>query len=428
MRAMTHHTRMRERIIGLLVVAAFLAWPVAAASKKANPEEVGFSSQRLERIQDVASRHIDAGDFSGAVTLVARKGRLVHVEAHGLMDLDAKKPMPRDAVFRIASMTKPVVAVAILMMMEEGKLRLSDPVSKFIPEFKGMKVAVPIDAPPAAAGTGPSEPQFYTMPAVREITVRDLLTHTSGLVSGGISTSEAAKVVRKPTDTLGDYLPKLAPVPLAFQPGSRWAYSPSIGFETLGRVVEVASGQTFDKFLRQRVFEPLGMNDTFFYFPPPDRLQRMPTVYQRTPKGMEKVANPDAARSAVYFAGGGGLVSTAEDYVQFGQMLLNDGQLDGKRLLGPRTVELMRSVHIPDTLPGRPPGRSFGLSVQVVTDAVAAGLSISDGSYGWDGAFGTHFWNDPKEQIVGLLMVQTSNPNREADRDFETAVMQAIVE
>ncbi len=262
----------------------------------------------------------------------------------------------------------------------------------------------------------------------REITVRDLLTHTSGLVSGGISASEATKVVRKPTDTLADYLPKLAAVPLAFQPGSRWAYSPSIGFETLGRVVEVASGQTFDKFLRQRVFEPLGMKDTFFYFPPPDRMQRMPTVYQRTPKGMEKAANPDAARSAVYFAGGGGLVSTAEDYLQFGQMLLNDGQLDGKRLLGPRTVELMRSIHIPDTLTGRPRGRSFGLSVQVVTDAVASGLAISTGSYGWDGAFGTHFWNDPNEQIVGLMMVQTSNPNREADRDFETAVMQAIVE
>jgi CubicO group peptidase (beta-lactamase class C family) len=349
------------------------------------------------------------------------------------MDLESKTAMPANAVFRIASMTKPVVAVAILMMMEEGKLRLSDPVSRFVPEFKTLKYAVPLDQTASAgrgAGSGaPSEETpFYTAPTNREITIRDLLTHTSGLVSGGVSATEAAKITRKPTDTLADYLPKLSIVPLAFQPGTRWAYSPGAGFDTLGRIVEVASGQPLDQFLRQRIFVPLGMKDTFFYFPPKDRMSRVPMVYQRTPNGMQKVENPDSARSAVYFGGGGGLLSTAEDYLQFGQMLLNGGQLNGTRLLGPRTVDLMKSIHVPDSLPGRPAGRSFGLSVQVISDAIAAGIPVSTGSYGWDGAFGTHFWNDPKEQIVGLLMIQTANSNRQADRDFEMAIMQAIIE
>jgi CubicO group peptidase (beta-lactamase class C family) len=425
---------MTKATTAVLVVVALLAPPLRAASTKVRPEDVGVSSERLMRVNEAVRRHIDAGGFSGAVTLVARKGRLIHLEAHGLMDRGAQKPMSTDAVFRIASMTKPVVAVAVLMMMEEGKLRLSDPVSRFIPEFKNLKVAMPLqragaaEAGSAAPGAPSSEPGFSAVPADREITIRDLLTHTSGLVSGGISATEAAKITRKPTDTLADYLPKLASVPLAFQPGARWAYSPGAGFDTLGRVVEVASGQPFDRFLRERVFTPLGMKDTFFYFPPPDRLSRIPSMYQRTPKGIQKVESPDVTRSSVYFGGGGGLLSTAEDYLQFAQMLLNGGHLNGTRLLGPKTVELMRSIHLPDTFPGRPRGRSWGLSVQVVSDAVSAGLAVSNGSYGWDGAFGTHFWVDPKEQIVALMMMQVSNPNREADRDFENAVMQAILE
>jgi CubicO group peptidase (beta-lactamase class C family) len=424
---------MTRALTALVAAVTLLVLPLEAETTRARPEDVGLSSERLQRIGDTMRRHIEAGDFSGAVTLVARKGRLAHLEAHGTMDLEAKTPMPRDAVFRIASMTKPVIAVAILMMMEEGKLRLSDPVSRFIPELKNLKYAVPIEAAAGvgrAAGPGgpPAETPFYTVPSNREITVRDLLTHTSGLVSGGISATEAAKIERKPTDTLADYLPKLGAVPLAFQPGTRWAYSPGAGFDTLGRIVEVTSGQPLDEFLRQRVFVPLGMKDTFFYFPPKDRLSRVPRVYQRAPNGMQKVENPDSARSAVYFGGGGGLLSTAEDYLQFGQMLLNGGQLNGTRFLGPRTVDLMQAIHIPDTLAGRPAGRSFGLSVQVISDAIAAAVPVSRGSYGWDGAFGTHFWNDPKEQIVGVMMIQTQNPNRQADRDFETAIMQAIID
>ena len=414
------------RLTMIAISAALAALPLAAASvQAAKPEELGFSADRLERIHETIERHISAGDISGAVTLVARRGRIAHFQAHGLMDLDSKKPMQKDALFRIASMSKPITGAAILMLMEEGKIRLTDPVSKFIPEFKGLKVAVVQEGPGGRGGRGgaAAEPQFYTVPANREITIRDLLSHVSGLVSGTISTAEANKLGRKPTDTLSDYIPRLGATPLEFQPGSRWSYSPSAGFDTLGRIVEIISGQSFDRFLRDRIFGPLEMKDTTFY-PSEAQSSRVSTRYQKTANGLTKQENNPP--SNVYFSGAGGLSSTAEDYEQFAQMLLNGGQLNGKRLLSPKTVDLMASVHAPDTLPGRPPGRSFGLSVQVVNNAVASNFRVSDGSYGWDGAFGTHFWIDPKEKVVGILMVQTSN--QELMRDFENAIMQAMVE
>src|SRR3984893_8264164 len=421
---MRYNTRlMMKSVAAVSLLLAFLAFPLGAASTKAKPEEVGLSSDRLPRIHAAIQRHIDSGDISGAVTLVGRKGHLAYLEAQGLMDIATKKPMSTDAIFHLASMTKPIAGVAVRMWREEGNRRLNDPVSKFIPELKTLTVAVPMEPGPGPVAAG-AEPRFYTVPAAREITIRDLLTHTSGLVSGGISATEAAKMPRKPTDALADYIPRLAAVPLAFQPGSRWTYSPGAGFDTLGRVVEVVSGQTFDTFLRQRIFEPLGMKDTFFY-PPDDRLARVATIYQRTPEGLQN-APDQRVTPGRYFSGGGGLMSNAEDYLQFGQMLVNGGQLNGKRLLSPTTVELMSSVHVKDTFPGRPPGRSWGLSVQVISGPLTAAMRVSPGSFGWDGAFGTHFWADPKEKIVGLLMVQTSN--RDTDRDFENAVMQAIVE
>jgi CubicO group peptidase (beta-lactamase class C family) len=419
---MKNHTRLGVKGAGLLLVSALLRLPLAAASiQGAKPEDVGLSSDRLERIHQVMERHIQAGDIAGGVTLVARRGRLAHLEAHGVMDLDSRKPMPKDAIFRIASMSKPITGTAILMLMEEGKIRLTDPVSKFIPEFRGLKVAV-TQQPATAART--AEPQFYTVPANREITIRDLLTHVSGLVSGPISTAEASRYARQPNETLADYIPRLGAVPLEFQPGSEWRYSPGAGFDTLGRIVEIISGQTFDQFLRQRIFDPLGIKDLYFK-PGEAAMARVATVYRNNRGSLEKQARPDFA-NLKYFSGAGGLLSTTEDYLQFAQMLLNGGQWNGTRLLSPKTVELMAAVHVPDTLPGRPKGRGFGLSVQVVSDAVAANLRVSDGSYGWDGAFGTHFWIDPKEKIVGILMVQT--PNQQVSRDFENAVMQAVVE
>jgi CubicO group peptidase (beta-lactamase class C family) len=407
-----------------VLVLLLTALPLAGVTlPEAKPEEVGLSSERVQRISQMIQRRIEAGDISGAITAVARNGRIAHLEAKGLMDIETRKPMAKDAIFRIASMTKPVTAVAIMMLIEEGKVRLADPVSRFIPEFKDMKVAVPrSNAPPAAGGARGAAPQFYTVPAEREFTIRDLLTHTSGLVSGPISTAEAAKVARKPGETLANYIPRLGTVPLEFQPGSRWTYSPGAGFDTLGRVVEIVSGQSFDQFLKQRIFDPLGMKDTFFSIMP-DRTARFASVYQRTAKGLEKQPDPAAT---TYFSGAGGLRSTVEDYLSFGQMLVNGGQLNGKRLLSPRTVELMSSMYVPDTLPGRPRGEGFGLSVRVVGDAVARGTALSNGSFGWSGAQGTHFWVDPKQKLVAVYMVQTSN--NEIQRDFENAVMQAIVE
>ncbi|MFZ0937681.1 MAG: serine hydrolase domain-containing protein [Bryobacteraceae bacterium] len=413
---------------------AMAAWPMVAASlPAAKPEDAGMSTERLQRIHESIQRHIEAGEISGAVTAVARRGRVVHFKAHGLMDIESKKPMEKDAIFRLASMSKPITGVAVMMLVEEGKIRLSDPVSKFLPEFRDMKVAMPREHAAGPVRGAAEEPDFYTIPVNREITIQDLLTHTSGLVStvsGGFGVRLAAKLApRGPADTLASYVPKLATIPLDFQPGTQWAYSGGAGPDTLSRIVEIVSGQTYDEFLRTRIFEPLGMKDTFFY-PPDDKRPRLVTLYRKTPNGLEKSANQDGFSSNTYFSGAGGLMSTAADYLQFGQMLLNGGELNGKRFLSPRTVELMASNHVGDMFDGklgRPAhGMGFGLIVQVVEDNVAAGLRVANGSFGWDGAFGTQVWVEPKEKMVTVIMIQTQIPL--VQRDFENAVMQAIIE
>jgi CubicO group peptidase (beta-lactamase class C family) len=412
------------------VALLLAAWPVVAmAQPAAKPEGAGMSGERLKRIHESIERHIDAGEICGGVTVVARRGRVVNFEAHGLMDIESKKPMQKDTIFRLASMTKPITGVAVLMMVEEGKIRLSDPVAKFLPEFHDLKVAIPRER----AGGATGEPEFYAVPANRDITIQDLLTHTSGLVStvtGGFGAKLAMTMApREPGDTLASHVPKLATVPLDFQPGTEWAYSGAAGPDTLSRIVEIVSGQTYDEFLRTRIFEPLGMKDTFFY-PPDDRRPRLVTLYKKTPNGLEKDANQDGFSSKTYFSGGGGLMSTAGDYLQFAQMLLNGGELNGKRLLGPRTVELMASNHVGKMFEGklgRPAhGLGFGLIVQVMEDNVAAGMRVSNGSFGWDGAFGTQVWVNPKEQMVTIIMIQTLVA--QVQRDFENAVMQAIVD
>jgi CubicO group peptidase (beta-lactamase class C family) len=427
---------MRKLTTTVLLSLILIGLPLAAETPRSNPEGVGISAERLKRVSELLKRHIDAGSFSGAVALVSRNGRIAQLEAQGLMDLETRKPMAPNALFRIMSMTKPVVGVAVLMLMEEGKVRLNDPVSRFIPQFKNLKVAVAQPSPAgggggAAAGqqaAAPAAPRFYTVPADREITIKDLLTHTSGLVSGTISNSEAGKpdVRLKSTDSNADYIPRLGGVPLEFQPGSRWAYSAQAGFDTLVLVVEVASGQKFDQFAQQRIFGPLGMKDTYFYTTDGSFKPRIAVRYNRTDKGLVKVPNEANFMNGVFLSGGGGLFTTAEDYLQFGLMLVNGGQLNGKRLLSPRMVELMRSVHAPDTLPGRPRGEGYGLSVRVVNDAVQRGTLLSNGTFGWSGAYGTHFFVDPKEKVVAVLMTQTSTPGLNAD--FENAVMQSIVE
>jgi CubicO group peptidase (beta-lactamase class C family) len=425
----------RRALAAVLFFAVTLTLTAAVPAGK--PEDVGLSSERLLRINDVVQRYISAREIAGGVTVVTRRGRVAHFEAHGLMNLETKTPMRKDGIFRIASMTKPVTGVAILMLVEEGKVRLSDPVSRFIPEFKDTKVAVakpgPEGAAPASTGRGRgAAPQEITLiPAVRAITVRDLLTHTSGLASGGAGSREANRIApRNPSENLAAHVPKLGGAPLDFQPGAEWRYSALAGIDTLGRIVEIASGLTFDQFLRQRIFEPLGMKDTGF-FPTDDRLPRVVTLYGRSPEGvLTKEETPSWLATRTFFSGGGGLWSTPEDYTQFAQMLVNGGQLNGKRLLGPRTVELMASNHVGELFAaagGSRRGMGFGLTVEVVMDPIAAGQPRSAGSFGWDGAFGTHFWVDPKEQIAGILMIQRS-VNTALNRDFENAVRQAIID
>ena len=412
-------TRTRDFAVAL-VCALLLSWPLPAQTLRAKPDQVGLSSERLSRIGETIQRHIQAGDIAGAVTLVARRGRVAHLEAFGQLDIKSKQPAATDSLFRIASMSKPVTGVAILMLVEEGKVRLTDPVSRFIPEFKGLQVS--------AGGAAP-------VPATREIVVGDLLTHTSGLVSGAAN-AEIAKTLpgmalltdtTRPQESLERYLPRVAAFPLSFQPGERYSYSPLAAFDVLGRIVEVASGQTFDRFLKARLFDPLGMTNTSFTSWR-EQPQRLALIYRRTPAGPERFANQNQLVSDVYFSGGAGLVSTAEDYFKFAQMLLDRGRVNGRVLLSPTTVDLMIAPHAPDTLPGSTRGGDFGLSVQVMRDPLALGQRVSSGSFGWGGAYGTNFWIDPKEKLVGVLMIQMQGGSAETRRDFQNAVMQSIVD
>ena len=421
--------------VAVVLAVGLLTIPVVAASlESGSPEDAGLSSERMRRIGEAMQRHIDAGAISGGVTAVARHGRLVHLEAHGLMDIESRRPMTADALFKIMSMTKPVAGVAIMILVEEGKVRLDDPVSRFIPELADLQVAVALPqgrgrgagrGGAAAGGGGRGQaPPFYTMPAERPITIQDLLTHTSGLVSGTVSNAESGRLAPQgPNATLADVIPKLGQVPLEFQPGDRWAYSAARGFDTLLHVVEKVTGQTAGQFLKERIFDPLGMRDTSFWAG--ENNPRVVTLYQSTADGLRPSGNQTGVTSQTYFSGGGGLVSTAEDYLRFGQMLLSGGEFDGVRILGPRTVDLMASAVLPDDFFGGP-GVSFGLSMQVVNDPVAAGLRVGEGSFGWDGAYGTHVWIDPENDLVGLVMLQTSV--RQVFRDVENALMQAIVD
>jgi len=404
-------------VVAALATSAALT---AASLPSAAPETVGLSKERLQRVHDVVERHMKAGEITGAVVLVARKGQVAYVDVAGTMDKEGRRPMRRDSVFRLASMTKPVVGVAVMMMLEEGRLRLDDAVSKYIPEFKGQRVAVL-----EAAGADGKPPRFHTVAAERDITIKDLLTHTSGLSSGPMGQSEARKVRRTPTDTLATYIPRLGATPLEFQPGSRWMYSPSDGIDVLARVVEIVSGTPMNVLLKQRVFDPLDMPETSHY-PTDTQMPRLVTAYGMADEGLVETQNSLSMSSKVYFAGGGGLVSTVDDYSHFAQMLANGGIFNGKRLLSPRTVKLMSSVHVPSTLPGRVAGEGFGLSVRVIEDAIAGNHRISNGSFGWSGAYGTHFWIDPAEEIVAVMMIQT--PIRQMRPEFENAVMQAIVQ
>jgi CubicO group peptidase (beta-lactamase class C family) len=407
------------------------------SAEAVQPESVGLSAARLEQIGALVQRAIDAGDISGAVTLVARNGQIAHLEAHGVTDLTSKQPMQTDTMFRIASMSKVVAAAAILQLAEQGKVRLTDTVSRFVPQYADLEVAVPKPAGPpgpfggaGAGGGGPGGfggplPEFYTVPAERTITVLDLLTHTSGVMSGRLSNSVGQPATAKRHDAGLRYVEEIGAAPLEFQPGSRWAYSALVGFDVLSRIVEVASGQSFDQYLAQHVFRPLGMQNATFW-PSSAQRARLATVYQRREGRLVPNENPDSMSGQRYFSGAGGLMTTAEAYAQFGMALANGGELRGQRILGPRSVELMGSAFIPDTLPGRSPGEGFGLGVRVVTDPAKLRTWLSQGSFGWSGLYGTHFWADPRENLTAIIMTQSAT--RTLLTDFENAVMQALID
>jgi len=430
----------RSSLLACVVVSAFAGLTLQGAGlvMTGKPDEVGLSAERLGRIHEAVQRHIDAGSLSGAVTLVARRGKIAHLEAHGLMDIESKKAMPKDGVFRLASMSKPITAVAVMMLVEEGKVRLNDPVSRFIPEFKGSKVAVAKPnargggAPPAGPGgpgRGGPPPEVDLVSSTREITVRDLLTHGSGLLSGGLGNAVAGPAAQRgPNDTLATYIPRLGSVPLDFQPGTLWRYSGLAGFDVLSRIVEIASGKPYDQFLRERLFDPLGMKDTGFALTAAIQ-PRLVTLYRRSPNGLERLPDQNGLSSATYFSGAGGMVSTAEDYAQFATMLVNGGELNGRRYLSPRTIELTTSNHTGDLAGGQmgmsPKGIGFGLGVQVVEDPVAADRRVSKGAWGWAGAYGTNVHIEPSEDMVQIILMQTSTPALQ--RDFENAVTQSIV-
>ncbi|MGE3507895.1 MAG: serine hydrolase domain-containing protein [Vicinamibacterales bacterium] len=370
----------------------------------ASPESVGFSSERLRRMDAMITRLVDQKRLAGAVTLLTRHGKTVSVSTYGAADVESGAPMRRDTIFRIASMTKPVTAVALMLLYEEGKWRLNDPVSRFIPSFTALKVYGGENADGTPKLEDPRTP----------MTMRDLMTHTAGLGYVINKTHPVDKLYRqhgvldssKPLQAMID---RLATLPLLAQPGSRWYYS--IGIDVQGYLVERLSGQPFDEFVQSRIFAPLGMKDTGFAVPAGSvaRLARIhaESAGQLTPAPLRG----DATKRPAGPSGGGGLFSTADDYARFCQMLLNDGEFNGARLLAPRTVAMMRTNHVqPDALKTMPPGTGWGLGFNVVTDAAAAGEPTPTGTYHWFGINGTWFWIDPASDLAFVGMIQHQGP------------------
>ncbi len=370
------------------------------------PESVGLSSDRLGRIKNVMQSYIDRGVFAGISTLVARRGKVAHLGTFGWQDLETRQSITEDTIFRIYSMTKPITSAAVMMLVEEGKLRLSDPVSRHVPEFKDRKVMVM------------REGGFDLVPAAREVTIHDLLTHTSGLCYPSEEQTPLDEIYRK----LFGHMDKVVePVlekwmlafiktdmPLAFHPGTAWRYGLSI--DVLGYVVQVVSGQPFDEFLKERIFVPLGMVDTNFWVPP-EKVGRFAAMYGPSKEGGLKVIpsldGKDYIKPDHALSGGGGLVSTLGDYFRFGQMLLNGGEFEGKRLLGRKTVEWMMQNHLPAGMhPNGEAWNGFGLGGAVLINPGLSPRPGSVGKFGWGGAANTEWWIDPAEELNCLLMLQ----------------------
>ena len=390
------------------------------------PERVGMSSERLTRIAPVMQSYIDKQLVAGTVTLIARRGQVVHFEAQGFMDAENRVPMRRDAIFRIASMTKPIASVALMQLWEQGKFQLTDPVSTFLPEFAGQMVSANADV----TDTGDA-----LTPVVEDSTIQQMLTHTAGLANRYLGNGDGyVEAMEGPRDrNLEAYVKQLAALPLHYQPGADWQYSTAT--TVVGRLVEIMSGQNLDEYLREHIFDPLDMQDTHFFL---DDTKGGRLAAQYEPGDDEKIvlADPGSEQSHLItgpktlFSGSGGLVSTARDYVRFQQTMLNGGRLDDVHVLAPTTVSLMLENHTGD-LPiwVRGPGYGFGLGYGIVRDRGAAATPLRRGTGVWGGAYCTISWFDPTEEIVGVLMTQVRPyAHLNIRKDFQVLTYQAIDE
>lgn len=402
------------------------AFPQSTAQElpTAKPEEAGLSAEKLARIGPAVKALIDDHKVAGAITMIARQGKVVYFEALGLRDVESGKPMERDTIFRIYSMTKPITSVAVMMLVEEGKIGLDDPVSKHLGELKGLKVFL-------KAG----ESGVETEASKREPAVRDLLRHTAGLTYGLFGSTAVDQMYQKADlfssgSTLADMTKKLAQIPLLYQPGTKWVYS--VSTDVLGRIVEVASGKTFAEFLEERVFRPLDMKDSGF-FVPAEKLDRFAATHAPKPDGGLRVSDSPATSKfrnrPTLLSGGGGMVSTARDYMRFCQMLANGGELNGKRLLRKETLHEMTRDQLPSEAfpisfgPIQRSGVGFGLgfSVQVSPDTGRAG------EYGWGGAASTHFWISPKDDLIVIALQQFMPFTPQLEQTIKPLVYEAVL-
>jgi CubicO group peptidase (beta-lactamase class C family) len=420
------------RIILLAALALFSLQPLAEDLARIQPEKVGMSSDRLERLGEMNKRYVEEGKLAGVMTMVARHGKIVHLSTEGSYGVDNDEPIAEDTILRMYSMSKPITAVALMTLYEEGAFQLTDPVSKFLPQFKQMKVWK----------------QDHYEDARKEITMHQLLTHTSGLTYGfhrntPVDQRYQDDAVLAARD-LDEFIDRLTKIPLLFEPGEKWHYS--VASDVLGAVAEKISGQPYDIFLRERIFAPLGMDDTYFNVPA-DKLHRLAGNHFFDPaEGVLKSIPKESPFYAPHtnvtlFSGGGGLASTITDYMKFAEMLRRGGSFNGNRILSPKTISYMTQNHIPATInvsgsgesPGpnqgnRAPGMSFGLGFGIVTDPAQSGVISSAGEFFWGGAAGTIFWVDPVEDIVAIGVMQLMMSPWPFRQELKVLTYQAIKE
>ena len=420
-----------KKLLVLILACVSAGRPLIA--QETQPAAAGMSADRLARIDKTIQEYVNNKWLNGAVAIVYRNGKLAYYKAIGYDNLDKKTPMKKDEIFRIASQTKAITSVAVMMLYEEGKLLPDEPVSKYIPEFRKQQVLQSFNE---------ADSTYTTVPAKREVTIRDLLTHTSGIGYAQIGSKMMNAIYAKAGIVggigvgkilLADKMKKLGSVPLFHQPGEKWTYG--LNTDLLGYLVEVVSGMALDKFFQTRIFAPLGMKDTYFYLPK-EKYSRLATLY--TADSLDKAIkmpehigiNGDFLRDypnteGTYFSGGGGLSSTAYDYAHFMQMLLNGGEYKGKRLLAASTVRMMTSNQIGDLVLSH--GNKFGLGFEIITEESSAFTPASPGSFDWGGMFSSSYWIDPKEKIVAQLFVNIyPNHHGELSDKFKALVYQAI--